>query len=184
MQVKNETAPRPELAQAFFSDADHGPMVMVNLLKFKDKAEYEDGRATTLTGREAYQIYGRAVTGILPMFGGQAIGISAGAALGGYLLASSGLPAAALVLAVILAAILALVCIVRERPEEKLLPWSRGRASQRNLDLHVDALWPIIRDLFALKAAAQAPAGATVWRQGQQVGAIHQHPARRRGQKT
>jgi PAT family beta-lactamase induction signal transducer AmpG len=83
------------------------------------------------------------------MFGGQAIGISAGAALGGYLLASSGLPAAAMVLAVILAAILALVCIVRERPEEKLLPWSRGMASQRNLDLHVGALWPIIRDLFA-----------------------------------
>ena len=25
--------------------------------KFKDKAEYEDGRTTDLTGREAYQIY-------------------------------------------------------------------------------------------------------------------------------
>lgn len=30
---------------------------MVNLLKFKDKAEYEDGRVTSLTGREAYEIY-------------------------------------------------------------------------------------------------------------------------------
>ena len=28
---------------------------MVNLLKFKDKAEYKDGRKTKLTGREAYQ---------------------------------------------------------------------------------------------------------------------------------
>jgi PAT family beta-lactamase induction signal transducer AmpG len=49
----------------------------------------------------------------------------------------------------VLAAILALVCIVRERPGEKLLPWSSGFAAQRNLDLHVGAFWPIIRDLFS-----------------------------------
>jgi uncharacterized protein (DUF1330 family) len=30
---------------------------MVNLLKFKEKAEYEDGRDTEMSGREAYQIY-------------------------------------------------------------------------------------------------------------------------------
>ena len=30
---------------------------MVNLLKFKDKAEYKDGRVANLTGREAYEIY-------------------------------------------------------------------------------------------------------------------------------
>ena len=34
---------------------------MVNLLKFKDKAEYKDGRQTDLTGQEAYQIYAKEV---------------------------------------------------------------------------------------------------------------------------
>lgn len=48
-----------------------GPVFMVNLLKFKDKADYEDGRETDMTGREAYAIYGKAVANILPKFGGR-----------------------------------------------------------------------------------------------------------------
>lgn len=47
-----------------------GPIYMVNLLKFKDKAEYEDGRKTNLTGREAYNLYGQAVQKILPTYKG------------------------------------------------------------------------------------------------------------------
>lgn len=47
-----------------------GPVYMVNLLKYKDKAEYRDGRETDLTGREAYAIYGRAVSRIIQDFGG------------------------------------------------------------------------------------------------------------------
>ncbi len=82
------------------------------------------------------------------MFGGQAIGVAAGATISGYLIAYNGLPAAALSLAAIIAAILMLVLIVRERPDERLLPWTKGTASQRNLDLHLGAFWPIIRNLF------------------------------------
>ena len=53
---KNALRPNPiELAE--FALGDDDPILMVNLLKFKDKAEYEDGRATNLTGREAYEIY-------------------------------------------------------------------------------------------------------------------------------
>ena len=33
-------------------------MIMVNLLKFKKKAQYADGRETDLSGIEAYAIYG------------------------------------------------------------------------------------------------------------------------------
>ena len=33
------------------------PISMVNLLKFKEKAEYEDGRDTQMSGKEAYEIY-------------------------------------------------------------------------------------------------------------------------------
>ncbi len=74
MQVFNDVYPC-EAAQieALREKGPDGPVFMVNLLKFKDRAEYEDGRATTLTGREAYQIYGRAVTDILPKFGGRAV---------------------------------------------------------------------------------------------------------------
>ena len=74
MQVFNDVYPTdPAQIEALREEGPDGPIFMVNLLKFKDRAEYEDGRATTLTGREAYQIYGRAVTQILPKFGGQAV---------------------------------------------------------------------------------------------------------------
>lgn len=74
MQVINDVYPSdPGQIEALREKGPEGPIFMVNLLKFKDKAEYEDGRHTTLTGREAYQIYGRAVTEILPKFGGRAV---------------------------------------------------------------------------------------------------------------
>ena len=53
---KNALRPNP-IQLAEFALGDDDPILMVNLLKFKDKAEYEDGRATNLTGREAYEIY-------------------------------------------------------------------------------------------------------------------------------
>ena len=46
---------------------------MLNLLKFKDKAEYEDGRTTDLTGREAYQIYALAVAKLVENTGGKVL---------------------------------------------------------------------------------------------------------------
>ena len=45
--------------QAFLAKDIEGPVSMVNLLKFKEKAEYADGRETDLTGAEAYALYGR-----------------------------------------------------------------------------------------------------------------------------
>lgn len=83
------------------------------------------------------------------MFGAQAIGIAVSAALSGYLIAYVGLPAAVLTLAAIIAGILVLVLVVRERPGERLLPWTHGASSQRKLDLHLGAFGPIIRSLFA-----------------------------------
>jgi len=83
------------------------------------------------------------------MFGGQAIGVAVGALIGGRLIATEGLSAAALVFAVLTAMILAVAVLVRERPEERLFPWSKGTASQRNLDLHLGAFLPIIRNLLA-----------------------------------
>ncbi len=36
---------------------DDGPVWMVNLMKYRDRAEYTDGRKTTLSGREADDVY-------------------------------------------------------------------------------------------------------------------------------
>ena len=46
---------------------------MLNLLKFKDKALYEDGRQTTLSGKEAYDIYAKEVRSHLKKVGGEII---------------------------------------------------------------------------------------------------------------
>jgi uncharacterized protein (DUF1330 family) len=73
MEVNNSVVPTQEQIAGFFEPGPEGPIYMVNLLKFKDKAEYEDGRPTALTGREAYDIYGAAVSQLLKEFGGAAM---------------------------------------------------------------------------------------------------------------
>ncbi len=73
MLVTNALMPGPEQIQAFFGGAETGPMVMVNLLKFKDKAEYPDGRNPEMTGRDAYLVYGAAVQKCLEMVGGKGL---------------------------------------------------------------------------------------------------------------
>lgn len=74
MDVVNEVFPNdPARFQAMLEKGPEGPIFMVNLLKFKDKAEYEDGRDPDMSGREAYMIYGRAVAELLPKFGGRGI---------------------------------------------------------------------------------------------------------------
>ena len=46
---------------------------MLNLLKFKKKAEYEDGRLPTLSGQEAYSIYANEVQNHLAKVGAKVI---------------------------------------------------------------------------------------------------------------
>ncbi|MBJ65495.1 MAG: DUF1330 domain-containing protein [Rhodobiaceae bacterium] len=73
MEVKNAVSPTDEQMKGFFEGDVDTPIYMVNLLKFKDKAEYEDGRETNLTGAEAYLIYGQEVQDHLKKVGGEAI---------------------------------------------------------------------------------------------------------------
>ena len=74
MEVFNDVYPADPLQLAKLrEEGPTGPIFMVNLLKFKARAEYRDGRATDLTGRQAYDIYGAGVTKLLPKFGGRAI---------------------------------------------------------------------------------------------------------------
>lgn len=72
MKVVNEVMPSdPDRIREMMEKGPDGPIFMVNLLKFKDKAEYQDGRETNLSGREAYGLYSELVAGILPKFGGR-----------------------------------------------------------------------------------------------------------------
>ena len=57
MKVSNKLYPSDEQMQGFFEGDVDTPISMVNLLKFKKHAEYEDGRNTQLSGAEAYAIY-------------------------------------------------------------------------------------------------------------------------------
>ncbi|MYE14833.1 MAG: DUF1330 domain-containing protein [Gammaproteobacteria bacterium] len=59
MKVRNAVVPTPEGMQAFLAKDIEGPVLMLNLLKFKEKAEYADGRETDLSGAEAYALYGQ-----------------------------------------------------------------------------------------------------------------------------
>ncbi len=72
MKFVNQVHPSPEQAKAFFTNEDDGPMCMVNLLKFKDKATYQDGSEPELSGREAYLRYGAGVQACLAAVGGKA----------------------------------------------------------------------------------------------------------------
>ena len=73
MKVENAVGPNEDQIKAFMEPGHDKPVYMVNLLKFKDKAEYEDGRETDLTGREAYMLYGNEVREHLLSVGGKAI---------------------------------------------------------------------------------------------------------------
>jgi uncharacterized protein (DUF1330 family) len=71
MRVENEVMPTdPERIKEMMAEGPEGPIYMLNLLKFKPRAEYEDGRETDLTGFEAYQIYGKAVSELITKYGG------------------------------------------------------------------------------------------------------------------
>lgn len=74
MDVTNEVMPTSaERINEMLEPGPDGPIYMVNLLKFKEHAEYEDGRDTDLTGRQAYELYGRGVAALLPDYGGKIV---------------------------------------------------------------------------------------------------------------
>jgi uncharacterized protein (DUF1330 family) len=72
MNVINQLHPSPAQAKSFFGADDDGPMCMVNMLKFKDKATYADGSEPELSGRDAYLRYGAGVQACLAAVGGKA----------------------------------------------------------------------------------------------------------------
>ena len=73
MEYINATTKTEQQMEALIKADNGGPVCMVNLLKFKDKAEYEDGRETDLSGIEAYQIYGAVTGSLIKELGGDVV---------------------------------------------------------------------------------------------------------------
>ena len=70
MEVVNHVMPNMARAMAFFGAPEDGPFVMVNLLKFHDRAQYDDGDRG-LSGVEAYMLYGEGVRKLVEGLGGK-----------------------------------------------------------------------------------------------------------------
>jgi hypothetical protein len=71
VHVENKVMPDEEQMKGFLEPDDGKPIYMLNLLKYKDKAEYHDGRETNLSGREAYHLYVEGVKKCLAKVGGE-----------------------------------------------------------------------------------------------------------------
>lgn len=93
------------------------------------------------------------------MFGAQTFGLSGATAAGGYLLHYYGSTGAFIGAAAFLSIGVAFALLLRERPGEKRLPWTEGRAHQRNLDIKIDAWWPLLKQSFR---AIVAPASLII----------------------
>lgn len=63
--------PTHEKLMELAGSQDKSPVVMLNLLKFREVAEYKDGRDERISGREAYMRYAEAMRGIVEAGGGR-----------------------------------------------------------------------------------------------------------------
>lgn len=73
MEVTNAAFPKPGQLEAFFGSADDGPFVMLNLVKFKERATYDDDPSIDISGREAYERYGAEMHDLVGDRGGRVI---------------------------------------------------------------------------------------------------------------
>ncbi|MEY3623208.1 MAG: hypothetical protein RLZZ407_767 [Pseudomonadota bacterium] len=73
MRVENAVFPGKEQITSFFGGPENGPFVMVNLLKFKETAEYADGSDADLSGARAYARYGKGIQACLAVVDGKQI---------------------------------------------------------------------------------------------------------------
>ena len=67
------TTPRRDQLAALAEQAPDGSLFMLNLLEFRDRANYADGRDEDITGAEAYGRYGRAVARMIHDLGGRIV---------------------------------------------------------------------------------------------------------------
>ena len=73
MKVENALYPAADGLAALSRDASSGKIAMLNLLRFREKAVYKDGRVENISGREAYMRYALPMTKIVEREGGRVL---------------------------------------------------------------------------------------------------------------
>ena len=73
MNVENHVYPTSSRVEELMANASDSPIVMLNLLKFREQAAYQDGRDSDLTGRQAYDLYGASMQKVIEASGGQVL---------------------------------------------------------------------------------------------------------------
>ena len=73
MNFSNAVTPTQEQLQNLLDSDFEGPVSMLNLLKFKEHAEYADGRTLELSGAEAYSLYGEKMAPFVISKGGRLV---------------------------------------------------------------------------------------------------------------
>ena len=73
MDVENAVYPTASRVEALMADDSGGAVVMVNLLRFRAKAVYPDGRPSDLTGRQAYNLYAAPMQNVIEQGGGKVL---------------------------------------------------------------------------------------------------------------
>lgn len=83
------------------------------------------------------------------MYAGQSLGFATTGFIAGILLAEGSIAIVALTFGGFVALASAFVALFRERPGERLLPWTSGEASIECIERQQGALWPIIKGVLA-----------------------------------
>jgi uncharacterized protein (DUF1330 family) len=73
MNVENALYPTADRIADLTVDSSDQPIVMLNLLKFRERAQYADGRASDLSGRDAYMLYGDRMQQLVEREGGRIV---------------------------------------------------------------------------------------------------------------
>jgi uncharacterized protein (DUF1330 family) len=73
VDVENAVYPTHSRVEALMADTSDHPVVMLNLLKFRAKAVYPDGRPSDLTGRQAYDLYAAPMQKVIEDGGGRVL---------------------------------------------------------------------------------------------------------------
>lgn len=71
MKVENAVLPQGSQLQHLISLGGDQPIVMLNLLKFRDRAEYDEPGHPDMSGREAYMLYGQPMKALVEGKGGR-----------------------------------------------------------------------------------------------------------------
>ena len=71
MIVENALGPTEDQVKQMQAPGPDQPICLVNMLKYREHAQYPDGRDTSLTGKQAYEIYAKSVEKMLPTYDGK-----------------------------------------------------------------------------------------------------------------